>query len=192
MKRLTIYIAAVILAALSPQIHAQSISTKETLSITIKGVPQTEQSRISSEYVVSPDGYIYLPHISGGLRASGMSSSALARKIEAAYRSAEIYTNPRITVISRKDAAQGNIEAQMVTVGGFVKSPGPKQFMRGMSLFQAISAAGGESTFGSIRRVELLRNGKRYVYDLRKTSHKGVKVFPGDSINVPQKTAFGG
>lgn len=170
---------------------AQAISAKEILSISIKGVPSTEQTRISGEYVVSPDGQIYLPLLKGGIRASGKSSSALARSIESAYRSAEMYQNPRITVVSRKDSAASNIDAQLISVGGFVKSPGSKPYTRGMTLFQAVSAAGGETAFGSIKRVELHRNGKKWIYDLRKATHMRVKVYPNDTINVPQKTAFG-
>jgi len=189
MKTLSKLLAMVTIAATmcSGTTVAQSISTKEILSITIKGVPATEQTRISGEYVVSPDGQIYLPLLKGGIRASGLSSSALARRIESSYRSAKMYNNPRITVVSRKDSAASNIDAQLISVGGFVKSPGQKPFTRGMTLFQALSAAGGETAFGSIRRVELHRNGKKWTYDLRKSEHMRVKVYPHDSINVPQK-----
>ncbi len=121
-----------------------------------------------------------------------MSSSALARKIEGAYRSAGMYKNPRITVISTKDAASSKIDAQIVSVGGFVKRPGPIQYTRGMTLFQALSAAGGETAFGSIKRVELHRNGKKYIYNLKNASHMRVRVYPGDTIKVPQKGPFSG
>ena len=170
---------------------AQTIAAKTTLTITIKGVPGTEQTRISGQYVVDSSGNVFLPLLKNGLRASGISSSALARKIEAAYRSAEMYQNPRITVISTKDAAEGVIDRMVVSIGGFVKRPGPVAFMRNMTLFQALSAAGGETAFGSIKRVELHRNGKKYVYNLKKPAHMRVRVYPGDSINVPQKTPFG-
>jgi len=184
-------IASVAAATFSSAVSAQSISAKTTLNIMIKGVPSAEQQRISGQYVVDGNGMVYLPLLKGGLKASGMSSSSLARHIEAAYRSAEMYENPRITVISTKDAAAGEIDRQIVSVGGFVKSPGPKPYIRGMTLFQAVSAAGGESTFGSIKRVELHRNGKKYVYNLKTAAHMRVSVYPGDSINIPQKTAFG-
>jgi len=193
MKTLSKLLAMVSIAATmcSGTTMAQSISTKEILSISIKGVPATEQTRISGEYVVSPDGQIYLPLLKGGIRASGLSSSALARRIESSYRSAKMYNNPRITVVSRKDSAASNIDAQLISVGGFVKSPGQKPYTRGMTLFQALSAAGGETAFGSIKRVELHRNGKKWTYDMRQAAHMRVKVFPHDTINVPQKTAFG-
>lgn len=181
----------VMMIACTGIVSAQSISSKSTLNIIIKGVPGTEQTRISGQYVVSPSGFIFLPLLKNGIKASGLSSSALARNIESAYRSAEIYQNPRITVISTKDAAQDEIDRQVVSVGGFVKRPGPVAYMRGMTLFQALSAAGGETAFGSIKRVELHRNGKKYVYNLKNATHMRVRVYPGDSVNVPQKTAFG-
>lgn len=193
MKTLSKFIALVSAAAAlwSGSLAAQSISPKEILQITIKGVPTNEQTRVSGDYVVSPSGYVSLPLLKAEIKASGITSSALARKIENAYRSAEIYQSPRITVISRKDSAAAEIDRQIVSIGGFVKNPGPKPYMRGMTLFQAVSAAGGETPFGSIRRVELHRNGKKYIYDLRKADHMRVKVYPNDTINVPQKTAFG-
>ena len=193
MKKLAkiLTVMTVVIACLA-NVKAQSISTKEILSISIKGVPGAEQTRISGEYVVSPDGLIYLPLLKGGIRASGKSSSSLARSIESAYRAAEMYQNPRITVVSRKDSAGAQIDAQVISVGGFVKSPGQRPYGRGMTLFQALASAGGETAFGSIKRVELHRNGKRWTYDLRKPEHMRVKVYPGDTINVPQKSPWGG
>jgi protein involved in polysaccharide export with SLBB domain len=184
-------LVAALMAVCTLAASAQSISSSTTLNIAIKGVPSTEQMRISGQYVVDGSGLVFLPLLKTGIKASGLTSSSLARKIEAAYRSAEMYQNPRITVISTKDAAAGQIDAQVVSIGGFVKSPGPKPFMRGMTLFQAVSAAGGETPFGSLKRVELHRNGGKYVYNLKTAAHMGVKVYPGDSINIPQKTAFG-
>ncbi len=186
-----IAVASVAAATFSGAVSAQSISSKTTLNIMIKGVPAAEQQRISGQYVGDGSGMVFLPLLKGGLKASGMSSSALARHIEAAYRSAEMYENPRITVISIKDQEAQKIDAQRVSVGGFVKRPGPIPYMRGMTLFQAVSAAGGENTFGSIGRVELHRNGKKYTYNLKTAEHMRVKIYPGDSINIPQKTAFG-
>lgn len=180
-----------IIAFCTVVVTAQSISSNTTLNISIKGVPATEQQRISGQYVVDGSGFVYLPLLKGGIKASGLSSSSLARRIEGAYRSAEMYQNPRITVISTKDAAAGEIDRQIVSIGGFVKSPGPKPYMRGMTLFQAVSAAGGETAFGSLKRVELHRDGKKTVYNLKTAAHMRVKVYPGDSINIPQKTAFG-
>ena len=168
------------------------ISPNTTLSIKIYGVTNVEQTKFDGSYTVDPSGFIYLPLLDNGLKASGFSSSKLARKIEDAYREAEIYTNPRINVISNKDEEAQKIDAQIITVGGFVSRPGPVQFTRGMTLFEAVAAAGGAGTFGSDKRVELHRSGaKKGIYNIRLAKDMKTPVYPGDTIKVPQKTVFG-
>ena len=138
------------------------------------------------------NGFIYLPLLRPGIKASGLSSARLARDIEKAYRDAEIYVNPRINVISNKDEAAQQIDAQIVTVGGFVGGPGPIPYTRGMTLFEAVAAAGGAGTFGSDKRVEIHRRGVKVgVYNIRIAKDMKVPVYPGDTIKVPQKTVFG-
>lgn len=78
-----------------------------------------------------------------------------------------------------------------ISVGGFVKSPGGVEFAENMTLVEAIKAAGGPTPFASIRRVQLIRDGKRFVYDMRKSRHQQVRILPDDCINVPQKAWFG-
>lgn len=169
-------------------VTAQSVSSNESLNITVKGVPQSEQGRVSGVYNVSPNGYLSLPMLKNDVKASGLSASKLAHNIEAAYKAAGIYKDPRITILSAADNNKMTArEREVVSLGGYVKSPGQKPFIDGMTLFQAVSAAGGETAFGSIRRVELYHKGRKTIYDLRKAEHMRVRVYPGDSINVPQK-----
>lgn len=167
---------------------ASIINSNETITVTIKGVPQMEQIKISAEYVIDSKGYLFMPFIQGGIRASGLDSSALARKIESAYRSAEIYTTPRITIVTQRDVAQAETIAKIVTVGGKVGRPGPVPYRENMTLYQAVLAAGDANEFGAMNRVELFRNGKRYVYNLKQvdSAHKNLKVYPNDTITVPQ------
>lgn len=190
MKKNLLFLIYLFSLFIGESVFAQSISKKTTLDIMIKGVPANEQGRISGKYVVGGDGRVYLPLLKLGIHASGLSSSALARRIETAYKEAQIYKNPRITVISSKDIAQSNIDTNTVSVGGYVKRPGSVPYKRGMTLFEAVTAAGGENAYGSKKKVELHRNGKKYVYDLRRSSHMNVKIYPNDSIVVPQKGIF--
>ncbi len=61
-----------------------------------------------------------------------------------------------------------------------------------MTLFEAVTAAGGASTFGSDKRVELHRNGVKIgIYNIRLAKDMKIPVYPGDTIKVPQKTVFG-
>jgi len=169
-------------------VSADEISVNEALNISIRGVPASEQQRISGLYNVSERGYVSLPLLKNPIKASGLNLSTLARRIEAAYKAAGMYKDPRITVISSQDNNKKETrEREVVSVGGYVKSPGQKPFIQGMTLFQAVSAAGGETAFGSIRRVELYHNGRKRIYDMRKAENMRVRVYPGDSINVPQK-----
>ena len=183
---------SVLLAIPLTKLHAATISSNTTLNISIKGVPAGEQAKFDGGYPVDAKGFIYLPLLRDAIRASGLSSANLARNIERAYRDAEIYVNPRIQVISNKDEAAQQIDAQIVTVGGFVGSPGPISYTRGMTLFEAVAAAGGVSTIGSDKRVELHRGGaKKGVYNIRLAKDMRVPIYPGDTIKVPQKTVFG-
>jgi hypothetical protein len=52
-------------------------------------------------------------------------------------------------------------------------------------------SAGGPTEFGAINRISLYRNGKRFIYDLNKGEHKLLKIYPRDTIDIPQKTVFG-
>jgi len=171
---------------------AQSVSANESLNISVKGVPAAEQSRVSGVYNVSPSGTLSLPMLKNEFKASGLSASTLARRIEAAYKAAGIYKDPRITILSMADNnAQVARQREVVNVGGKVKSAGPKPFIQGMTLFSAVSAAGGADPFGAMNRVELFHNGRRKIYNLKTAAHMNIRVYPGDSINVPQKNAWG-
>lgn len=174
---------------------ASYVSNGEKVTITIKGVPQSEQAAINGEYVVSDGGLLYMPMLTDGIKASGSSSSNVARRIEAAYKGAKIYANPRITIITTKD----NLELEQtmkknneyVTVAGHVKRPGPVQYNQGMSIYDAVASAGDSTAFGAMNRVQLLRNGKRSLYNLKKDVHRTYKVKPGDTITVPEKNFLG-
>ena len=137
-KTLQILLLALLLSGFSSA--ASNISSNETITVTIKGVPQMEQTKISAQYVVDSSCKLYMPFIQGGISASGLSSSALARRIEAAYRAAEIYTTPRITIITARDEATKRTISKTVTVGGKVRRPGPIDYREGMTLYQAVLA----------------------------------------------------
>lgn len=175
--------------------NAGYVNRGEKLTITIKGVPASEQAAINGEYVVGDSGMLYMPMLKDGVKASGGSSSSLARRIEKAYRDAEIYSNPRITIITARDVIKGiNDQKQsnkFVTVAGHVKRPGPVQYTDGMTIYEAVAAAGDASTFGAMNRVELLRGQRRSRLDLKQTNNRTLKAKPGDIITVPQKNAFG-
>lgn len=162
---------------------AGPIQAGQAFELKIIGVSPAEAARLNNTYSVDDSGYVQMWAI-GRIKASGLTSSSLARKIESAYRGAEIYTDPTIQIFT--DSGDSLVQEQ-VTVGGKVRAPGAKPFQTGMTLFDAVMAAGGPTDFGAINRVKLYRNGKVYEYDLTKGNHKLLKVYPRDTIDVPMK-----
>jgi len=159
------------------------IRANQTLEISIQGVPASEQARLNSTYQVSSSGYITMWQI-GQIRAAGKTQTQLASSIASAYRARQIYVSPTFQVIVPNDRG---IVQKTFTVGGQVKSTGPKPYRDGLTLFEAVQAAGGETPFGAINRVKLFRNGKIYEYNLKNDRHKGVRIYSGDTVEVPQK-----
>ncbi len=186
MKTFCMYL--MVLLAILPAANAQStISAGRAIEIRILGVPNEEMARVNSTYPVSESGYVRMPFI-GSVRAAGLSPNDLAANIESAYKSAQIYTSPTVHVLASSDET---LSEYFVTVGGQVRGDGPVKYSRGMTLYQAVSAAGGATEFGSMKRVKLIRNGKQREYDLEETASKGVLVEPNDTIVVPQKNWLG-
>ncbi len=113
--------------------------------------------------------------------AAGLSPNELETALKAEFAKQEIYQNAEFQVLS------GNIcgwTVTMVTVGGEVKKPGPVSFTDGITLWQAIQAAGGTSDFADSKQVKLFRGGKIQVYNLDDLKSREVKLILGDVIEV--------
>ena len=191
-KNIAAAVLAFLLGSIVTLCAAPEIAANTTLNIKLFGVLPQEQAKFDGNYQVDPRGFIYLSLLKDGIKASGISSSQLAREIEVAYKNAEIYSDPRINVISNKDQEAQKIDAQIITVGGKVRNPGPVQYIRGMTLFKAVAAAGGADAFGADNRVELHQRGVKKIYDIKNNAqHMAIPVFPGATIRVPQKNVWG-
>ena len=84
----------------------------------------------------------------------GVADGNLARMIERAYVSGEIYTRPSIQVTID---AQGTL--RMIYVSGEVKNPQGVEYRNGMTVFNAITACGGPTDFADMKDVRLIRSG---------------------------------
>ncbi len=187
MKKLLITLLLAVMPMLA--IAQGRITAGDTLTITIKGVPQEEQAQINNAYPVSAKGRIKLPFIDEYITASGQSAESVSRKIEAAYRAAKIYNNPNISITFvnlKKQADEKHKVQKFVTLSGQVGRSGPIPFRPGMTLNEAVSS-GAPTVFGATNRVELLRNGTTYKYNMKNTKHMMLKIYPNDQIKVPEK-----
>lgn len=161
----------------------QTLEPGDAIRVTLRGVAAEEQQKVNGEYTVGDDGKVSLPLLDHLVPASGLSPGGFARSLEKAYRNGGIYSAPAFDVVALKEVvAQGAV----VSVGGFVKRAGQVPFRQGMTVIQALDAAGGRNEFAS-RNILLLRDRKQYVLDFRKLAHKNVELQAGDSLQVEQK-----
>lgn len=166
--------------------HAQNaesvLRSGDSIIVKISGVPPEEIAMVSTSYDISDNGNINLPYI-GELRAAGMRPSSLQKNIEAAYRTAQIFTHPTIQVTANKEAP-----TQVIFVSGEVKTPSRITMSPSMTVGGSITAAGGFTDFANAKRVKLIRAGRAAELDCRQADSTGslTPVQPGDTIVVPQ------
>lgn len=117
------------------------------------------------------------PYI-GEVHAANTSVAEFSRALEHRLVQEKIFTQPTAVVTLRP-------ETRFVTVGGEVRSPCAVPWSNGLTLWSAISRAGGSSDFG--RKAKLIRDGKSQVLDFRKREKipsQNPTLLPGDEIEV--------
>lgn len=82
---------------------------------------------------------------------------------------------------------QDPLPGRELSVGGEVNNPGRVPYKRGITISEAITQSGGFTKRADRTRVQLQRNGKKYIYDLNRPAHAKLKVYPDDTIIVPRK-----
>jgi polysaccharide export outer membrane protein len=156
----------------------------EQINLTLRGVESAEQQKITGIYRIGESGGVRLPLLDALVTARGLTPEQFARAAEAAYRAAGIYERPAIEVETLQGKDQQSVA--VISVGGQVRRAGDSPFRKGMTVIQAIDAAGGRNDFGG-RNLFLLRDGKQVCLDFTNLAHKNIVLRPGDSIQVEQK-----
>ncbi len=187
MKSKTLSYAALVFVFLISPVFSQ-IEAEQSVIIKIMGVVPEEKAKIDEIYPVSKHGKVNLPYV-GEIQAAGLDSDQLAKSIQKAFRDGEIFSDATIQVISNQEGKDP--VAQKVHIGGKVQKPGPTPFTKGLTVYQAVQAAGGASEFGAMNRVILWRDGKQQKIDLKTAEGKGVVAMPNDTIEVPDKNIIG-
>ncbi len=131
---------------------------------------------------VDRSGEVFLPQV-GPVHVAGMAFSALGAHLRGAV--GRVYRNFDLTV------DVGQIRAIQVYVSGEARRPGVYTVSSLSTLVDALFASGGPSVQGSMRRVQLRREGALVtefdLYDLlmRGDKSKDVKLQSGDVILIP-------
>ncbi len=170
----------------APLASAQTkLKPTDPIQVELKA-PVEDAAVVSTSYTISERGTIKVPHLDQEILAAGCTTSELSRKIEAAYKAADIYTNPTIVVNMQNPTTY---VPHVVNVGGEVRNPGEVPLRENMRLFQAITRSGGFTEFAKVREVKLVRGNKETRYDLRNIKPDGSNnplLMDGDQIVVPQ------
>jgi polysaccharide export outer membrane protein len=132
--------------------------------------------------VVDRTGAVYIPQI-GTFNVAGVKYQDLHDYLQAQI--GRIFKNFQLSV------SLGRLRSMQVFVVGQVKKPGSYTISSLSSLVDALFASGGPSKRGSMRRIELKRDGKTVttfdLYDLitKGDKSKDTKLEAGDVIYVP-------
>lgn len=131
---------------------------------------------------VDRSGEIYLPQV-GPIHVASVPFSELDKHLRDAI--GRVYHNFDLTV------DLGRIRSIQVYMAGEARTPGLYTVSSLSSLVDALFAAGGPSTSGSLRRIEVRRNGEKvadfdlYALLIRGDKSKDVKLQAGDVIYIP-------
>ena len=134
---------------------------------------------------VRPDGKISLPLIND-VQAAGSTPQQLASSVTEKLR--KFLTEPQVTVIVTA------INSQRVFVVGEVLRAGAFPLIPGMTVLQALSSAGGFTTFADVKKIHVMRmvNGKQVElpFNYREVlkgdnQDQNIKLQPGDTVIVP-------
>lgn len=170
-----------------PMAMAESATLKagDMVQIELKA-PVEDAALFEGSYTLSESGKLKVPKLNHAISAAGLSTSELSRKIEAAYRAANIYKDPKIIVSVIEPTSGGGL--RVVNVGGEVHQPGDVVVRENMRLFQAITSRGGFTGFAKVGEVKLVRGNKETKYDMRRMKADGSNnplLEDGDQIVVP-------
>lgn len=187
MKLRAVIACVMSLLGLNASAQLSPLKASDPVKIELK-TPSEDAATVTSVYVVSATGTVKLPMLDREIRATGLTTTQLARTIEAAYKAAEIYTNPTINCnLEINIGDQG--AAHIVAVGGEVRSPkGNVALREGMRLYNAIMQCGGPTEFAKMSSVKLIRGTREYRFDMRKLDPAGKNnpvLEDGDTIHIP-------
>lgn len=135
-----------------------------------------EVEPMSGEYIVDETGVISLPLINQ-LRVSGQSYVEVQNAIAAQLIAADVVKAPNVTVQP--------LELRPIYILGEVRQPGEYAFRQGMTVFAAVSMAGGYTYRAKTGEVAVTRMvGDR---SMTAVASEDSVVMPGDRIRVYER-----
>lgn len=144
-----------------------------------------KEPELTRQVPVRPDGKISLPLLND-VQAAGLTPAKLADEIGEGLK--KYITDPQVTVIVSA------INSQRVYILGEVTRAGAYPLLPGMTVLQALSSAGGFTTFANSKKIYVLRQAKgkqqRFPFNYKnvvsgKDTQENIVLDAGDTIVVP-------
>lgn len=145
-------------------------------------------SELNVRYNIAPDGYITVPGL-GRIQLSGLSVKRAEAKIKnefsTIYSDLDSYT-PRTFL----GVSVGNVRTIKVNVMGEVVTPGTYTLSSFASAFHALYVSGGPNKIGSLRNIQIFRNGEvaatvdLYEYLMNGNNTGDITLRDGDIVKV--------
>lgn len=187
----TIYTTVLVmfLTLFGPQVRAQETGASapgyEIQPGDLLRISVWKEENLNQDVVVRPDGWISFPLV-GELRAAGGSVETLRKAIAA--KLAKYIPEPVVTV------SVAQLSGNKVYVIGKVNRPGEFPVTRFVDVMQALSMAGGTSTYAALNKIKILRrqNGKLEAIPFRygdiekgENLEQNIILKAGDTVVVP-------
>lgn len=161
---------------------ASNLGVGDTFEVSVYG-----EEDLSGKHRVSEDGSINFPLV-GRVEVAGKGAAEIAALIETALRDRKLLREPHVSVFLLEQTSAN------VSVVGAVSKPGSYPLTRGMTIVQAISAAGGLTAIASGDNTIVTRKGegalKRFQVPVDAIAEGRVNDFQleaGDIVFVPER-----
>ena len=149
------------------------------------------EEKLPKDYEIQPDGSLDFPYLAKSIKVAGLEPRAIASAIRDQLVEAKFLVSPQVQV---KVKAFNSKKIQII---GQIAKPGPMPYQDGMTLVQAISAAGWFTPLADTNHVQLIRivhgdNNKSVnaivsVDAITDNARADVKLQQGDTIKVDQR-----
>src|SRR5512135_451168 len=133
-------------AKLPDPVPSASVGPGDLIEVVVLG-----EEKLPKEYEIQPDGTLDFPYADQPMKVTGMEPRQIADTIRDKLIEAKFLVKPQVQVKVKQ------FNSKKVYVLGAVTKPGPLSFTDGMTLVQAISAAGWFTPIADTNHVQVIR-----------------------------------
>lgn len=161
----------------------QQVGPGDVLEVVVVG-----EEKLPKDYEINPDGSLDFPY-APSIKVAGLEPRQIAGAIREQLIEAKYLLNPQVQVKVK------TFNSKKIQIIGQVSKPGPMPYQDGMTLVQAISAAGWFTPLADTNHVQVIRlvrggasvNAIVSVDAITDNARPDVKLQQGDTIKVDQR-----